>query len=292
MAETNTTPETTEKRVAAGRRKGRKKIEKSIGTLEKLEILYVPIDDIAPNKYNPNRQSDHDFELLLRSMEEDGFTQPIVAVRHEGAIVIVDGEHRWRAARTLGYEEIPVTIVPMTLEQARIATLRHNRARGSEDVTLAAEVLRDLEKMGAKEWALDSLMMDPEEFDQILADIPAPEDLAGAEWSNAWEPAEDGEDLEHHVKEEGREFETDGGQTTNVSASKKAADQIREREKRLQQARNDEERKMIRRDYRTHRVACTFSGDEADIVKAALGDKPAARILEWCIRHAEEQSSG
>ena len=83
-------------------------------------------------------------------MEEDGFTQPIVAAKsstpaRDGSegFKIVDGEHRWRAANTLGFDEVPVAVVPMSEEQAKIATLRHNRARGSEDVASIADRLAD-----------------------------------------------------------------------------------------------------------------------------------------------------
>ena len=132
--------------------KGKAEVEKKNKVLEALNVQYVTHDQIVPNTYNPNRQSEDEFELLKRSMSEDGFTQPIVCVKHEdqeGMFRIVDGEHRWRCSKELGYDEIPVVVTPMTYEQARIATLRHNRARGSEDIELTSEVLRDLEKLGA-----------------------------------------------------------------------------------------------------------------------------------------------
>ena len=103
------------------RDKGREVIAKKASRLSTLVVTYVPVGDIKPNLWNPNRQSDHDFELLCRSMEEDGFTQTIVAIKvtaeHKkdaafatfagGDAVIVDGEHRWRAAMKLGFTEIP-----------------------------------------------------------------------------------------------------------------------------------------------------------------------------------------
>ena len=146
----NTTPEDTQRRVSEKvKKKGKRTVDKKNKSLETLNVEYVNVNDIHPNEWNPNRQSDHDFELLLKSMSEDGFTQPVVCIRTEdGRVKIVDGEHRWRAAHTLKFEEIPVVITPMTEEQAKIATLRHNRARGSEDIDLTAELLRDLEKMG------------------------------------------------------------------------------------------------------------------------------------------------
>ena len=75
----NTTPEATQKAVSEKIiKKGKKEIDKKNVSLKELAIEYVSVDSIKPNNYNPNRQSEHDFELLLKSMEEDGFTQPII----------------------------------------------------------------------------------------------------------------------------------------------------------------------------------------------------------------------
>ena len=41
-------------------------VSKQFKTLETLQIQYVSPTDIKPNSYNPNRQSDRDFELLLK----------------------------------------------------------------------------------------------------------------------------------------------------------------------------------------------------------------------------------
>ena len=37
--------------------------------LERLNIQYIKPEEVKPNSYNPNRQSDRDFELLLKSMK-------------------------------------------------------------------------------------------------------------------------------------------------------------------------------------------------------------------------------
>ena len=142
----NTTPEQTQQAVMTKRleRKTRKAIEKTGESLERLHVEYQPIDSIQPNKYNPNRQDEHTMELLLRSIEDNGFTQPVIINMDN---VIVDGEHRWRAAQALGMAEIPIVKVDMSDEQMRIATISHNRARGSHDIELEVQVLRDLESL-------------------------------------------------------------------------------------------------------------------------------------------------
>lgn len=43
-------------------------------------VLWVKNDHISPNDYNPNNVAPPEKKLLLKSLEADGFTQPIVVV--------------------------------------------------------------------------------------------------------------------------------------------------------------------------------------------------------------------
>lgn len=248
--------------------KGRAAIAKKNKVLQRLAVEYVPIESIKPNQYNPNRQSEHDFELLVRSMMEDGFTQPIVVIRETREIV--DGEHRWRAAQHLGFTEVPVVMVDMSPEQMRISTLRHNRARGSEDYELTAQLFADLRELGALDWAQDSLMLDDVELQQLLEDIPAPEVLAGDVYGEAWAV---------HEKDDA-EVRADGSATSMTGA---AQDAIRDREKAIREAKTEEERAAARRDSDIYRISMVFSGEEAFLIKKVLEPSPAEKLLELCI---------
>ena len=269
----NTSPIETQDRVMSKRasRKGKKSIAKKFETLKALAIEYVAIDSVNPNNYNPNRQSEHDFELLLRSMEEDGFTQPIIVLKENR--VIVDGEHRWRAAAALGLEEIPVVFTDMTPEQAKISTLRHNRARGSEDLDLTANIIKDLEQLGALEWAQDSLMLDNTEIEKLLEDIKAPEAHAAEEYSESWDVGSD-ETLER--PEEG----PDGTKRSSVTPD--ALEKIRAAEVKAKEAKTVEERSQARKEAKVYRLSLVFAGDEADIVRDVLGDNAAQTVLDLC----------
>jgi len=257
--------------------KGQAAVEKKAETLSALTIEYVGIHDISPNEYNPNRQNDHEFDLLKKSIQEDGFTQPII-VGKDGKIV--DGEHRWRAADALGLTSIPIVRVPMEGAQARIATLRHNRARGSEDLELSVAVLRDLESLGALDWAADSLDLSDDELNRLLEDIPAPEALEAEEFTEAWEPGKD--------QTAGQEGQMGGAQVASTPGALAA---VREQETRLKAAKSEEERQAIANDRRIYRVALSFSDDEADVVKAVLGENPAVALLDLCRREHEARAT-
>ena len=228
-------------------KKKHEKVEATVN-LERLDIEYVGIDDIQPNDWNPNRQSDHEFELLCRSIEEDGFTQP--AIIQGDSMVIIDGEHRWRACKALGYDQMPVVKVNMTPEQMRIATLRHNRARGSENIQLAADVLRDLQSLGALDHAQDSLLLDNIEMNVMLDSIPTHElgDLRSVE--DELSAAE----TEALIKQE-----------NELRKEKKIQDQKR--------AEKDQKGKYV--------LALRYlSDDEATVVRAVIGKDQAKGIIK------------
>jgi ParB/RepB/Spo0J family partition protein len=279
----NTSPESTMGRVQDKiARRGLHSVEKRAVRLTRLTVEYVPIDTIKPNTYNPNRQDPETLELLIKSITEDGFTQPIIA--HAESRQIVDGEHRWRAARKMGMTEIPVTFVSMTDEQMRIATLRHNRARGSEDIELSTEVLRDLKELGALEWAADSLMYTDAELNDLLDVIPAPEALAGEEFSEAWTPeAGQKTDTQQDASTHAITQKDSNGSVATTAMTRRALDAARERDEAVKAATTERERHQIQTSMaRPFRLQFTFTGDEADLVNAVLGDEPAEALLDIC----------
>lgn len=253
------------------KRKGKKNINisKKYNTLEALEITYVNIDTLYPNDYNPNRQSDREFELLLKSMEEDGFTTPIVA--QAKSKMIVDGEHRWRAAKRLGYSEIPVVLVDMTDPQMRIATLRHNRARGSEDIELTIKVLQDLRTLGALEHAVDSLNMTEVELNTLIDDLPGPELMAGDEFNQAWLPSD--------AKQTETAIFKPTGETHVAAKTQKLKEEVAAQLEGATSLMEIGERSKKRGvDFLT--VTVIVSGDKAAFVRQVLGEEPAETLLK------------
>jgi ParB/RepB/Spo0J family partition protein len=224
--------------------------------LERLAVDYVPIDAVHPNAYNPNRQAEHEFSLLIASMRDDGFTQPVIALRKGGEIV--DGEHRWRAAHAIGYKTIPVVYVDMTPEQMRVATLRHNRARGSEDAELAAVLLSDLQKLVPTEDMAVSLGLSVSEIDQLVADFSDPQVLEDASVLAA---------------------EASGDTSAIQDARRDAAT-------RLDGQREAERVGSLGADNDIYRVILTLTNAEAIDVRAVLEPDPSSNLLAICREEA------
>lgn len=255
----------------------KKDIIKENVVLGNLEVSYVGVNEIKPNTYNPNRQSEHEFELLCRSMEEDGFTTPCVVRKVD--MMIVDGEHRWRAAQSIGMEEVPVVFVDMTDAQMKISTLRHNRARGEEDSQLASAVLRDLAAMGDIGSAQDSLMLDDVEMSKLLNEIQDPETLIGEEYKEQYEILKD---------ENGNVLSREKVNLGSWAAS----DAVRAQEEALKKARTDEERVKYQTDVMNiFRFNFSFHGDEAAKINEVIGAAPAQRILKICKMEFEKSAA-
>lgn len=222
--------------------------------LEHYTVEYVGVDSVFPNAYNPNRQSEHEFELLLLSIKEDGFTQPIV-VLPSGEIV--DGEHRWRAARKLGHEQIPVVVVDMTLTEMRLATIRHNVARGTHDLAREAGVLRDLQRLGVLAMARDGLLMSDRDVNRLLEGAGASEVYGGGEvFTEAWEPIRVTEDVVACFGEEG--------------ARRVVSQAVDERLQTGEKVEGLLTRVLI------------FKDEEAALVQEVLGESPVERLKQLC----------
>ena len=112
----------------------------------KTERKTLAIDDIKPNKWNPNVQSDFIFQKSKDSIKEYGFIDPVLVRKTNGEYQIIDGEHRWRAAKELGYTEIIVEDYgDLSDFNAMILTQIMNNTRGQDDILKRVELINQLE---------------------------------------------------------------------------------------------------------------------------------------------------
>ena len=128
---------------------------------------------LKANDYNPNRVAPAELRLLRISIVEDGWTQPIV-VRED--FEIVDGYHRWLVSEdievlALTGGQVPVVFLrDLSPEQQRMATIRHNRARGIHHVVKMADIVDSLvnDFDVAPEAIGQLLQMEDEEVSRLL----------------------------------------------------------------------------------------------------------------------------
>lgn len=97
--------------------------------------LEVPVDGIKPNPDQPrSRFDDEPLAELAASIEEVGVLQPVVLSRSDdGALYLVAGERRWRAARQAGLTTIPAVVRGASGETTLVEALVENLQR--QDLT-------------------------------------------------------------------------------------------------------------------------------------------------------------
>ncbi|MBP3250333.1 MAG: ParB/RepB/Spo0J family partition protein [Ruminococcus sp.] len=104
------------------------------------------LSEIEPNREQPRKSfSDEAIAALADSIREHGMLQPIV-VRplSSGGYQIVAGERRWRAARMLGLDEVPVNIRELTDAETMQIAIIENLQRENLNPIEEAEGYRQL----------------------------------------------------------------------------------------------------------------------------------------------------
>ncbi len=107
--------------------------------------------EIEPNREQPRKKfSDEAITSLADSIREHGMLQPIlVRPLSEGGYQIVAGERRWRAARMLGLDEVPVNIRELSdSETMQIAIIENLQRENLNPVEEANGYNELIEKYG------------------------------------------------------------------------------------------------------------------------------------------------
>lgn len=158
-------------------------------------VRWMAIDRVTPNDYNPNKVARIEMALLLKSIEHDGFTQPIVTYYDEEAdlYVIVDGFHRYYCAKETPWlrertgDRVPIVVIEKSLAERMASTVRHNRARGKHSVNgMANTVYAMLEEGLSDADVCNALGLEPEELLKLKHVTGYSKVYENAEYGRAW----------------------------------------------------------------------------------------------------------
>ncbi len=74
-------------------------------------VRRVPLDRIRPCPLQPRKDfGPESLRELADSIKEQGIVQPLIVRERDGALELIAGERRWRAAQMLGLAEVPVIL--------------------------------------------------------------------------------------------------------------------------------------------------------------------------------------
>ena len=136
----------------------------------RLDIEYIPLEEITPYENNP-RLNDDSVPFLMNSIREFGFSVPMVL---DDDNVIVAGHTRWKAAKELGMKEVPcIRASHLSDEQVKAFRLADNQvgANSGYDFDLLDLELKELEEMG---WDMESFAFNISSYEE---DEPLLDDL-------------------------------------------------------------------------------------------------------------------
>lgn len=161
-------------------------------------VKWVKNPLVHANDYNPNSVAPPEMALLHRSIQADGYTQPIVSMPDpDGRYEVIDGFHRHRVgkecediqSRVHGYLPLVQIRESQTDRNDRMAaTIRHNRARGEHRVESMADIVVELKRrFWSDEKIAKELGMEPDEVLRLTQVTGLAGLFADREFSEAWE---------------------------------------------------------------------------------------------------------
>ena len=104
------------------------------GMLDSTRVLFLPVDEIAPNPDQPRRTfPQHELEELANSIRALGLLQPLTVRRSEQGWELVAGERRLRAAKLAGLTQVPCLSLQIDSQRSSLLALVENLQRKDLD---------------------------------------------------------------------------------------------------------------------------------------------------------------
>lgn len=114
------------------------------------ETEIISHDSVKPNDWNPNRMTPEKYEAVKTTLQERGWLLSesllVWGTDQKGVkkYLIIDGEHRWKAAQELGIKEVPVVFVNgITQTEAKRLTVQLDN-HGENNSTRLVDVIKSL----------------------------------------------------------------------------------------------------------------------------------------------------
>jgi hypothetical protein len=160
------------------------------------KVLWIPIDKVEPNDYNPNAVANKEMKLLYTSILHDGYTQPVVTIWDEEKqkYIIVDGFHRYFTCKTQedilerNKGHLPIVVIEKDINDRMASTVRHNRARGEHSIKGMGNMVFELLQNGWTDSEIcNHLGMEAEEILKLKHITGFSKLFEDSEYQKSWE---------------------------------------------------------------------------------------------------------
>ena len=137
-----------------------------------LQVQEIEVIKLHPWEDNP-RLNDHVVDAVAESILSFGFNVPILCDQN---LTIIAGHTRWKAAKKLGMEKVPVILVEMSDAQRRAFAVADNKTAEIADWDFPK--LKDvLEELMSKDMDIKSLGFSDEEIRRLIIDVDDDENI-------------------------------------------------------------------------------------------------------------------
>ncbi|MEK7841914.1 MAG: ParB/RepB/Spo0J family partition protein, partial [Deltaproteobacteria bacterium] len=142
-------------------------------------VELISVERIRANDYNPNAMAAKTYEQLVASIKGRGFRSAIYVLPadQDGVHTIVDGEHRWRAAKESGLLHVPCVVLPANQDEAMMDTIAMNQLRGGLVPVKVALVIAELSKRIPVDVLEKELGFEDHELEDQLELLKLPDDI-------------------------------------------------------------------------------------------------------------------
>lgn len=111
-----------------------------------MDLKETDVNALAPNGYNFNEMTKGALQTLSSEIRKRGYVMHHITARQAAdSLVIIDGEHQWRAAMMAGLKTVPVQVVEATEAEAIAETYRRNGLRGDANRVRLSRAIKTLQ---------------------------------------------------------------------------------------------------------------------------------------------------
>lgn len=154
-----------------------------------LAPFQVPLDQLKPNDYNPNRMPREEMRLLETCIKKYGFLFPIIATWDEELqrYRIIDGYHRYEVLKRIGCETGWIVDLRLPFDEAVQLTVLMNRIKGMHQVERMSDLVVKLADLGLEDSEIcKNLGMEAEELIRLKQQLGIAEVFRDRDYGRSW----------------------------------------------------------------------------------------------------------
>ncbi|VAX23487.1 Chromosome (plasmid) partitioning protein ParB [hydrothermal vent metagenome] len=111
-------------------------------------VIELSVDDISPSRFQPRMVfKKESLEELASSIKERGIIQPVIVAKKRDGYELIAGERRWRAAKSIGYKNIPALVKIVrdsdALEMALIENIQRENLNPVEEANAYERLMKE-----------------------------------------------------------------------------------------------------------------------------------------------------